>query len=63
MGVDILVSHSPLGFKPGCVGYRHDIYGTAEGAKCIADFLGSGFNVGQCIADGFPYTITYPLQK
>jgi hypothetical protein len=56
--------YSPSGFKPGCVAYRQDIYGSAEGAKCIAGFLGSGYSADQsCGVDGFPYTITHRLPR
>lgn len=48
-------------YRPGCVAYRQDIFGTAEGAKCLAAFLGSGYSPDQsCQADGFPYTIIHP---
>jgi hypothetical protein len=50
-------------YKPGCVAYRQDIFGTAEGAKCVAAFLGSGYSPDQsCQADGFPYTIIHPVR-
>lgn len=47
-----------------CVGYRKDIDGTEEGAKCIAKLLGYEFHAegygylgGGCNVDGYPYSI------
>lgn len=47
-----------------CVGYRKDIDGTEEGAKCIAKLLGYefhaegyGFPVWGCNVDGYPYSV------
>ena len=42
---------------PACVGARTDIGGTAEGAECLAKFLGPAYKVGQCTSDGYPYNV------
>ena len=64
VGVDVAARATDTSlYKPGCVAYRNDIYGTADGAKCIADFLGNGYRTDQsCAIDGLPYTITHRVQ-
>lgn len=42
---------------PACVGYRPDLGGTIEGAKCLARVLGPEYSVGSCDSDGFPYNV------
>lgn len=63
-GFDVVPrSYMTSDYPPGCVAYRQDIFGTAEGAKCVAAFLGSGYRPDQsCQADGFPYTIIHPIR-
>jgi len=53
-----------LTFPLSCVGYRKDIDGTEEGAKCIAQLLGFefrpegyGFPVWGCNVDAYPYSV------
>ncbi|MES3026203.1 MAG: caspase family protein [Pseudomonadota bacterium] len=40
----------------GFVGYREDIFGTRQGAECVAELLGTGYRVGACSSAGFPYS-------
>jgi hypothetical protein len=40
-----------------CVGYRRDISGTEEGAKCIAKLLGYEYDPHGCNTDGRPYNV------
>lgn len=40
-----------------CVGYRKDISGTEEGAKCIAKLLGYEYDPSGCNTDGHPYNV------
>jgi len=44
----------------GCVDYREDIGGTAEGAQCLALLTGYKFHHGDCKTDGWPYSVIAP---
>lgn len=41
----------------GCVGFRPDLGGSEEGARCLAGLLGPSYQVGRCTSDGFPYNV------
>ncbi|MES3026204.1 MAG: caspase family protein [Pseudomonadota bacterium] len=43
--------------RAGCVAYQETMFGSRQGAQCVADLLGEGYRVGGCEASGFPYTL------
>ena len=60
-GVSILhETKRPTPDKAGCVDYREDIGGTAEGAQCLALLTGYEFHHGDCKTDGWAYSIIVP---
>lgn len=56
-GISVLSTHPSIKTEIGCVGYRKDLGGTEDGAKCIAKILGYEFHSWGCNADGWPYNV------
>ena len=62
-GVTVRVAVGPplpaFSGRPGCIGTRDDITGTAQEAACLAQVLGSGYRVAKkgCNGDGFPHAV------
>lgn len=56
VGVSAAVRTSPMN-RYSCVGYRKDISGTEEGAKCMAKLLGYQYDPSGCNTDGSPYSV------
>lgn len=51
------IGHSPPAAPFNCVGYRRELNGTEEGAKCIARLLGLEFRSEGCNVEDKPYTV------
>ena len=55
-GITVIKAAAPAEPK-GCVGYREDLGGTAQGARCLAHAIGYTYSADSCRRAGWPYSI------